>query len=129
MKRILVLEDTLVRVQWLRRLVGDSAEVVHAMNVADFLDAFRGDEWLIILDHDLGHAKAGEMRLNYDVDGKCGMDAARALGPGCSVIVWSVNPVQAPRMVEVLEAGGRVSIWIPFWQDEVLAHAIRGVLG
>ena len=101
--RILVLEDDASRVRWLRRRF-PGVEMLPASTVTELFEVLRGESRapdLVVLDHDLGGGPRGP-----GVDGRSGMDAASRLPhlDGAPVLVWSVNPIKAPLMVESLQA-------------------------
>lgn len=111
---IVVLEDMDVRVQWLMRMFPDT-NVRWAETVTDFHEAIAeaGDALqLVILDHDLGPGSL----VSEDADGYTGMDAATDLRTTAPVIVWSINPVGAPAMVDTLIESGHDAVWISFWE-------------
>ena len=112
--RILILEDMEPRITWLRRVLPDAA-LCWVKSVPEFDQLWARDRafGLVILDHDLRpeHYGAGsEMASGWN-----GMAAARSIAEsgveaGTSVLVWSMNPIGAPRMERVLrEAGVPVS--------------------
>lgn len=118
-KRILVLEDDIKRVDWLRQLLHfkcPHTEITHVWDVFDFKVQWKEDSHydLIILDHDLGLSWAGEGDLvpvadMSDKDGATGLDAAKFLADYARegkyvpfVVVWSWNPQGADMMVQTL---------------------------
>lgn len=115
--RILVLEDTEERVEALRSWLPGST-IKHAVDVGAFIDAatWPGARWdVLILDHDLGEG-AGT-----------GLEAVALLPDRnpCLHIVWSVNPVRAPHMVQDLQRKGcKVYRWA---FDMSLEHAFKAL--
>ncbi len=129
---IIVLEDTIERVQWLRATFPD-ATVRWAPTVVAFLMEMRRPGALVILDHDLagelGHT--AEAAATYDRGeatdryGLTGMDAVRACGTDTPVIVWSANPVWGPKMRDFLVARGVPVAYYGFRADANMASVIR----
>lgn len=119
---ILVLEDSLDRVEWLRKHMPETQLVLHATSVVDFeakLGETKGKLDLIILDHDLGHAPPTPYVVDsdsYDENGQTGYDAALAVPHdiACPVLVWSMNHSAAKRMYEALVERGIVAALLPF---------------
>lgn len=131
MKVVLVLEDMQVRVDWLRDLVGDRASVLWCADVAALLAVLRGGSVpdLVILDHDLGGIPRDLDAGSRDKDGRTGLDAAEDMPPvECPVLVWSVNPVRAPIMVETLRRRGMQTGWAPFRTTGCTAAITRALL-
>lgn len=130
---IVVLEDTLDRVQWLRATF-PGVEIVHCTNVVDFIVHTRRPHALVILDHDLagalgdGPAAKAAYDAGADAYGLTGMDAVRVCDLDTPVVVWSANPVWGPRMADALVARGVAYVaQCPFFSvdDGRLANAIR----
>ena len=131
--RIVVLEDTEERVEWLKATF-PQVEIEHCTDVVDFLRATRRPYALAILDHDL----AGELGDSpeaagvydrgeaYDQFGLSGMDAVRVVDLDTPVVVWSANPVWGPRMLDALSARGvAYSAYRPFDTTHQMASVIR----
>lgn len=131
--RIVVLEDTHERVQWLRDTF-PGTEIDHAPDVVTFLKSVRRPYALAILDHDLGGdlGDGPDAKATYDAgtagdaNGLTGMDAVAACDRSTPVVVWSANPVWGPRMVDALVAH-QVDhvVQAPFRADLRTANAIR----
>lgn len=85
MKKILVLDDSADRVEWLEDVLYENnkdVKVFWAQNLNDFLFYLRQEPDMITFDHDLG--------LEYT-----GMEVAEFCGyriPDVPILVWSVNP-------------------------------------
>lgn len=129
---IIVLEDMQVRVDWLR----DAFGALHAVNwrddVESFLLALDGvAPTLVILDHDLGgpiDVTKPEPRMSRDADGLTGLDACdRMPVVACPVLVWSMNPVRAPIMVQTLQRRGMRALWAPYGTPQCAAAIVRAV--
>ncbi len=135
--KILVLEDTYERVQWLRASVRGRARVVWARGVTSFrklYTRFQDGTRLIILDHDLGLSRADALEFNSVTGlythhhdpcndgpkGLSGADAASWLATfgweiPCPVWIWSWNPGAAKDMLVTLAKGGvKVAVRQPF---------------
>lgn len=141
---IVVLEDTVERIEWLEDIFGNVAEVWWCEKVNDFLalmqEADRSRLALVVLDHDLGGVTVDPgvkgSPTNYDVsgtfprdsDGMTGMDAVEALDPwkDVPVLVWSANMRMGPQMEEHLRREGFVTAWVPF--DPETVWTIRGLV-
>lgn len=126
MARVLVLEDAVERVEWLQSVLRRSrAEVVWCKDVESFLDEAKKDHDLVIFDHDLEVLPGtpyGEAPLN-------GAYAAQEYDPQdkVPVLVWSMNPDGAKRIVDILQSKGIVATKVPFELRnlEKLATALR----
>lgn len=120
---ILVLEDMPARVRWLREQVPE-ADIRWSTTVADFLGGWVAPD-LVILDHDLGGVPRDGL-ASRDAAGLTGMDAAERMpGPGCPVVIWSVNPVHAPEMAWVLMRRGVRAAHVPFGSADLAARLAR----
>jgi len=126
---ILVLEDMVERTDWLRdqvRRLWSDVHVRQIERVDDFVHEvaacgkFRAAEpMLVILDHDLGGAPTSLEGGTRDVNGETGMNAAQQMRVvRCPVVVWSVNSVRAPEMVDVLQRRGMNARWLPFGRKD-----------
>jgi len=124
---IIVLEDMIERINWLRKEFGDQTEIIWAKSVDQFFEELRLCDRqrlrLILLDHDLGGvAIDDDLTSQYtehwplDLDGKNGGDAVDGLDGwnDIPVIVWSINNISAPLMVDELKDKGFAAGWIPF---------------
>ena len=119
---IIVLEDTIERVKWLRATFPDVA-VRWAKDVPAFLRELRRPGALLVLDHDLGDRDYTP--AEYDAYGLTGMDAARACGTDTPVVVWSANPVWGPRMRAFLVDRGVPVVQYPFRAELNMALVIQ----
>src|SRR5262245_10158676 len=103
-KVVVVLEDSDVRVQWLRDLMEPLGFEVRAHDhVQQFLRLVK-DAGIrltgVVLDHDLGGYR---MPISLqDGDGLDGLDAAEKMPATVPTLVWSTNHIEAPKMVETL---------------------------
>lgn len=123
---ILVLEDMFVRIEWLRAHFEADAEIIWAKNVDQFFEELRlldrSRLKLILLDHDLGGDSDADGGLiastswPMDASGKNGGDAVDGLDGWNDIpaVVWSINNVSAPLMVDELKDKGFAAGWIPF---------------
>ncbi len=126
---IVVLEDMIERINWLRKEFGAHTEIVWAKTVDQFFEELRlldrSRLRLILLDHDLGGiiddngtdtSLIRSANWPLDPSGKNGGDAVDGLDGwnDIPVIVWSINNVSAPLMVDELKDKGFAAGWIPF---------------
>lgn len=121
--RILILDDVKYRHDVYDKLYGDD-DVFHSYTFSDFLSKLDNGPWdLIHLDHDLGDF-VDNPDLYTDGWGKIreynGTDASDRI---CNlpdnklpkrIVVHSINPVGARRMVDMLKHRGIPTIWEPF---------------
>lgn len=132
--RILVLEDSIERIKWLKDRFDEYTTIEWYETVNDFIkaanDFHRRDEIvLFLLDHDLGGVPLsdakGALKTSIsvsdnwpkDTHGSCGIDAVHMLNDDFQdipTIVWSINPVGGPKMKRELENKGFVTSWLPF---------------
>lgn len=130
-QRIIALEDTEARITWLKHAFPD-IDVMWCQTVDEFTDALKNvgcDElMLVLLDHDLGLPEENDSDLLYeagsfplDKNGKNGMHAVETMScpRDIPVIVWSINTVKAPIMIELLKARGFIARWLPFKSDSL----------
>lgn len=126
---IIALEDMIERISWLRKGFEPHAEIIWAKTVDEFFEELRlldrSRLKLILLDHDLGGViDPGDVSTDLvtstswpmDPSGKNGGDAVDGLDgwSDIPVIVWSINNVSAPLMVDELKDKGFAAGWIPF---------------
>ena len=124
---IIVLDDMIERIDWLRKEFDDQTEIIWAKSVKQFFEELmlcdRQLLRLILLDHDLGGVVIDDDITSLhtehwplDPDGKNGSDAVDGLDgwDDVPVIVWSINSVSAPLMVDELKDKGFSAGWIPF---------------
>lgn len=133
---IIVLEDMPRRVQWLKSNFSE-CDIVWCTTVREFFSTLRTAKIhpdLIILDHDLGHdmitapedegiAKNAQILIPsgqswpMDTNGEDGMSAVNGLDPWSDVpaLVWSINSIRAPEMVQRLKEKGFDTAWVPFF--------------
>lgn len=114
MKNILVLEDSDLRIDWLKQVVANRANVLWAQNIQQFIhlwgDAGKID--LFILDHDLGEFdNAGYTSAK---GGENGMQAVPLIPFGSRVFVWSANIIKAKDMTDALLDRGCATMRVPF---------------
>lgn len=134
-KKLVVLEDAVERVDWLRRAV-PHVDVVWCPTVASFFEALSGMTvdgiGMLILDHDLGAdtydddgRPATSISLSStwpkDANGNTGMDVVYHLDAYRTVpiIVWSINTPRAQEMVVRLGERGLSAVHIPFGTQRV----------
>lgn len=128
---ILVLEDSMDRVRWLRSKFPDCL-ISHAPTVEDFEKKQAEPHHLVIFDHDLdlSHYSGGGYA---DPHSLTGADAARLYNLTAPVLVWSMNPPGARHIVEILEDRKRLLeepwliVSLPFGHKD-LYQAIRFLL-
>lgn len=138
---VLVLEDSVERVTWLRAvLAGTGLDIEVHDTVAPFVAAVscRRDRLaLVVFDHDLGHLPPQDLQdgvglprlANYDVDGKTGEDAAKAVGPlPCPALVWSWNTRGRVAIGRALRDHGNRGRLAPFTSSPEYAALVAGVL-
>lgn len=85
MSTVLVLEDTVERVSWLRDRFPE-LNVIHATNPLEFVQGWDQGPSLIILDHDLGLSA-------WDGYEACKLLPELDLHRNTPVLIWSQNPV------------------------------------
>jgi len=118
MKTILVLEDNLVRVDWLKHFFPE-INVVSTATVSEFLTDFYDFEdhpSLYILDHDLGLSffEVPTAQGN-DKNGHNGTYLANHLPfTDTPILVWSQNDRDGPKMTEILRHRGFNVRYVPF---------------
>ena len=151
---VLILEDALPRVEWFRREFPD-IECIWAETVTTFFEQLSALDKsmlrLIILDHDLGDERTEDTPVWDPIggsfitaaqtativsggtwpmgsDGKNGMHAVRELEgqQETPIIVWSINPVSAPKMAEKLKEKSYITAWIPF--DTAYGSRLRAAI-
>lgn len=140
-RSIVVLEDAVERISWLKRVV-PGVNVVWCKTVASFLSTLKGltpeEVGLIILDHDLGaDEQDGETVISQssswprDADGSTGMDVVYQLESwkDVPVVVWSINTPRAQEMTVRLTEQGFAAVRIPFGMDRVRMIAILAGAG
>lgn len=107
---VIVIEDLIQRVDWLRDHVPEGTEIVHVETVHDFGRALEAnpDPALLIFDHD----------LSWDADGT-GADAAKLVPQECPIpcLVWSGSPPGARRIMDILQRDKHCpsALYIPFF--------------
>jgi len=117
---IVVLDDMIERVRWLKDHVGNRAEIMWSKRVSKFLDYVKKAEStgrliLVILDHDLDIWSNKNDSL--DDEGQTGMDAAKQLNlsrKDIPVLVWSMNDKASVEMENLLWKRGFLVTRMPF---------------
>lgn len=104
--RILVLDDSLERVEWLHKRL-PAVLIQHVSTVEEFVDCLGDDNTydLVIFDHDLGP------------DEETGFDAAKTFDAPLTTdcLIWSVNPIGAKKIMYLLQDRGYVNVMhVPF---------------
>lgn len=130
MTQLVILEDAPVRLELFKlELLDVDYTVTHSVTqfVKDLENA--GDELrLVIMDHDLGHAKDGQVFPYYDQGGLNGSDAARLMPEvNVPIVVWSVNSEGAAWMVAKLRERGMSARWIPVFQANDISFVLRTI--
>lgn len=122
MRKIVVLEDQEVRIQWLRAVVPfDDIEIVWCTSVGKFLKEVREPNVkLVIFDHDLDLFFDGP-----DKDGLTGTHAARGYRglTDTPVLIWSFNKSGALNIKSILASKGIRALWVPFMDDNKIKLA------
>ncbi len=127
MARIIVIEDQLPRIEWLRSVLRRSnAEIVWCQDVDTFIEESKKDHDLAIFDHDLEIIPS----MGYcDPQPPTGADAAHLYHPMRVVpaLVWSANDWGAQRIRKVLEEKKIPVTVCPYQNDQLekLATALR----
>lgn len=120
--RILILDDTAHRHECFAR-VYEGHEITSCYSYFGFLEALKASPWDIIhLDHDLGDDSVADTYEDGwgNIRQFTGKHAAMRIcelasdrQPG-EVIIQSVNPVEAPPMLQMLKRAGINVSWQPF---------------
>lgn len=91
-----------MRIRILKRMM-PRAQIVWVSTVGELREIVAQRIWdLVLLDHDLKHHESGT-------------DAALFLEVDAPIVVWSLNPEGAERMVKILRRRGQLVVgWLPF---------------
>jgi len=124
-KRVIVLEDSWARIEWIEIVLRRSgAEVFSTSSVQEFLFEAKRPHVLAVFDHDLGVLLPDGTANSIDGTGE---DAAKAYQPcGASALVWSANPSGAARIGKILEEKG-VQTTVLAFEDRNLAQMAQGL--
>lgn len=131
MTELVILEDAPARLELFRlELAGVDFDITD--DVLEFIELVRAAEAegtlkLIIMDHDLGHAKDGGRRLNFDKNGLSGTEAADLLETQVPVLIWSANAEGAIRMRSTLRRKGVNAVYTPIYDAGPIAAMLRSV--
>ena len=135
---VLLLEDSISRVQWLRKHTRTSRiNLVWVTSVTAFreaLEEYAGNIALIVLDHDIPEMKYEDDDIpeglsvpKYYDDGLNGLDAARSIPASYKgdVLVWSWNTSGALAMIEDLERREILCLRDPFTTSSHYEDSVR----
>ena len=112
--KILILEDSDLRIDFLKGVVGQRAEIFWAQNVSQFIDMLKEHSKidLFILDHDLGEFDC--VGYTCAKGGENGMQAIPFIPESSNCLVWSANIDKSKIMAENLAQKGCAIVRIPF---------------
>lgn len=124
---VIILEDSKPRIDWFKQEF-PNVDCVWVETVTQFFDVLKTVDAsrlrLFILDHDLGDINDQNVDTlivspgTWPVgsDGKSGFDVVKNLDGFIDVpiIVWSINSIAAPKMVNSLLERGYIAAWIQF---------------
>lgn len=133
---VIVLEDEIHRIVFLKKHLPEGVEVFYFDNVRPFLRAVEENRdrlLLVVFDHDLGRVGPPlgpyQSTPNFvDGEGRTGTDAAwEVVSFSAPALVWSQNEVGRKRIARVLKDEGK-SPWVedvPFRPTSMLGDLIR----